>query len=402
MCSDARRPFPSSGRALPGAVLLLLVAACGGGSDSGSSPSDSGAAAAPYFVYVGTGTGDPAEGIHTLRFDPGSGALSRVGGVTPILNPTFLTVAPDGRTLYAVSETDSGEVAAFRVAPGSGELVELNRESSGGPGPAYVGVDAAGRWVTAANYGGGSVALFPVQEDGSLAAATDVVQHTGSGADPERQQGPHAHYARPVPGGWVWVADLGTDEVIAYPLDPDSGSLGADRAVSTPAAPGAGPRHLAFHPDGPWAYVMNELAGTVTVYRRDEDTGRLDEVQTVSSLPDGFDGDNYSADIHVHPSGRWLYTSNRGDFDSIAIFEIDPASGRLTPRGHQREGIDWPRNFAVDPTGRWLLVANRHSDEVRVFAVDPGTGLLTPTDQRVPVPSPTNVTLATAGPGTEL
>lgn len=396
----ARTPFDRRSRvAALGAILL--AAACGPDSDSEAGASDAGSTAAPYFVYIGTATGDTAEGIHTLRFHPGMGALNPVERVTPILDPSFLALAPDGRTLYAVSETEPGEVAAYRVDPGNGQLIELNRQSSGGSGPAYVAVDAAGQWVTVANYAGGSVAVLPVEEDGSLGAATDVVQHTGSGPDPERQRGPHAHYARPGPDGWVWVTDLGTDEVIAYPLDPGSGSLGADQAVTTAAAPGAGPRHLAFHPEGPWTYVMNELAGTVTVYRRDPETGQLDEVQTISALPDDFDGVNYSADIHVHPSGRWLYASNRGDFDSIAIFEIDRASGRLAPLGHQREGIDWPRNFAVDRTGRWLLVANQEGDEVRVYAVDPDTGLLTPTDQRVSVPAPTNVTLAAPAPGTD-
>ena len=391
-----RRTFPISSRGLALAIAALLFASCGRNLDSEPDPGPS-AGSTPYFVYVGTTTDDPTEGIHVLQFDPETGTLRTAGEVTPILNPSFLALAPDGGTLYAVSETEPGEVGAFRVDPVSGELTELNRRSSGGAGPAYVGVSADGRWVTVANYGGGSVALLPVEEDGSLADATDVVQHTGSGPDAERQEGPHAHYARPGPDGrWVWVADLGTDEVIAYPLDAGSGKLQAERAVRTRAAPGAGPRHIALHPDGPWVYVMNELAGVVTVYRRQDDTGRLTELQTASSLPAGFEGPNNSADIHVHPSGRWLYASNRGDFDSIAIFAIDPGSGRLTPVGHQREGIHWPRNFTIDPGGRWLLVANQRADEVRVFAVDAETGRLTPTDHRATVPSPTNVTLAPA------
>ena len=384
---------PSRGPAL--ATGLLLLASCGRGSDSEPGPST---ASTPYFVYVGTTTDDPSEGVHVLRFDPANGALQESGEVTPILNPSFLALAPDGGMLYAVSETEPGEVAAFRVDPVSGRLVELNRRSSGGAGPAYVGVSADGQWVTVANYGGGSVALLPVQEDGSLGEATDVAQHTGSGPDAERQEAPHAHYARPGPGGrWVWVADLGTDEVIAYPLDAGSGSLQAERAVRTRAAPGAGPRHIALHPERPWVYVMNELAGTVTVYRREGETGRLTEVQTASSLPAGFYGSNHSADIHVHPSGRWLFASNRGDFDSIAIFSLDPGTGRLTPTGHHREGIHWPRTFAIDSRGRWLLVANQRADEVRVFSVDRETGRLTPTDHRATVRSPTNVTLAAAG-----
>jgi 6-phosphogluconolactonase len=380
-------------------VLLLLAFGANAGAAQQPAAAVTGTPATdPYFVYVGTSTGDPANGIHVLRFDPADGSLSRAPvPVARVINPSFLALAPDGRTLYAVSEVENGEVVAFRRDGATGALAELGRRWSGGAGPAYVAVDGPGRWLTVANYGGGSVALLPIV-DGALGDPVDVVQHEGSGPDPDRQTAPHAHFAKPSPDGrWVFVADLGIDQVIAYPLVGGTDGLAEARAAITPTAPGAGPRHLAFHPHEPFVFLMNELAGTVTAYRYDEDRGRLTEIQTLSAVPEDFDGENKSADIHVHPTGRWLYASNRGDFDSIAIFAIDAGTGRLTAVGHQREGIVWPRNFVIDPTGRWLLVGNQTANEVRVYAIDPATGRLRPTPHRVDVPGPTNVLPAPGG-----
>lgn len=351
------------------------------------------------FVYVGTASGDPADGIHVLRFDPHDGSLDAAPlPVAPVANPSFLALAPDGRTLYAVREVDEGGVVAFRRDTISGGLTELGRAPAGGAGPAYVSVDPTGRWLLVANYGGGSVALLPIGEDGAPGEPVDVVRHHGTGPNPARQEAPHPHYIRTDPAGRrALVADLGTDRIIAYPLLGQDGGLGSDRATVTPTAPGAGPRHLAFHPDGHVVYLLSEMFGSVTAWSYDAATGALNEIQTVSALPDGFDGENNSAAIHVHPSGRWLYVSNRGDFDSITRFAIDAETGRLSLLGHQREGITWPRSFAIHPNGRWLLVANRHADEVRVLAVDPETGELTLTEQRAAVPDPTHVLLAPGG-----
>jgi 6-phosphogluconolactonase len=353
------------------------------------------------FVYVGTASGDPDNGIHVLRFDPGDGSLVPTPlPVTALPNPSFLALGPDGRTLYAVREVDEGGVAAYRRDPDSGRLTALGRSPSGGAGPAYVSVHPTGRWLLVANYGGGSVALLPIDDDGAPGEPVDVVRHQGSGRDPARQEAPHPHYIRTAPDGRrILVADLGTDRVISYPPVGRDTGLGEARAVVTRTAPGAGPRHMAFHPGGSVAYVVNELHGSVTAWSYDAETGTLDEFQTVSTLPLGFDGENKSAAIHVHPGGRWLYVSNRGDFDSIAVFAVDPRTGLLTPQGHQREGIAWPRSFAFHPDGRWLLVANRHAGEVRVFAVDPGTGALTPTGERAAVPDPTHVLLALRSTG---
>lgn len=374
-------------RSFPFLPLLLVL---GAQAAEGQQP-----AMTPYFVYIGTSTGDPTGGIHVLRFDPADGSLARASvPIARILDPSFLALAPDARTVYAVSEVEEGAVAAFRRDLATGALTELDRRSSGGSGPAYVAVDGSGRWLTVANYGSGSVALLPIEEDGVVGDPVDVVQHEGTGPDPDRQEGPHAHFAKPSPDGrWVFVADLGIDRVIAYPLLGEAG-LDEKGAIVTPTAPGDGPRHLAFHPDRPFVYLMNELAGVVTGYRYDAEGGQLAEIQRVSSLPDGFDGENKSADIHVHPGGRWLYASNRGDFDGIAVFAIDAETGRLTAAGYEREGIVWPRNFGIDPTGGWLLVGNQSADEVRVYAIEEETGRLRPTPHRVTVAGPTNVLLA--------
>ena len=349
------------------------------------------------FVYVGTSTGDPAHGIHVLRFDPGDGSLAATSlPVAALPNPSFLALAPDGRTLYAVRETREGGVSAFRRDPASGRLTALGGAPSGDAGPAYVSVHPSGRWLLVAHYGGGSVALLPVADDGAPGEPVDIVRYQGSGPDPARQEAPHPHWIRTAPDGRVLVADLGADRVVSYPPVGRDGDLDETRAVVTPTAPGAGPRHLAFSPDGSVVYLVNELHGSVTAWSYGGDT-RLEALQTTSTLPADFDGANKSAAIHVHPTGRWLYVSNRGDFDSLALFAIDPRTGLLSPRGHQREGIAWPRSFAIHPGGRWLLVANRHAGEIRVFAVDPGTGELTVTDERVSVRDPTHVLLAPGG-----
>lgn len=378
--------IPSIMIALSVLLLVGVAPARGQGSDA-------------VFVYVGTASGDAANGIHVLRFDPGDGSLVPAPlPVTALPNPSFLALSPDGRTLYAVREVDEGGVAAYRRDPDSGRLTALGHSPSGGAGPAYVSVDPTGRWLLVANYGGGSVALLPIDDDGAPGEPVDVVQHQGSGRDPARQEAPHPHYIRTTPDGRrALVADLGIDRVIAYPLDGRDGSLGENRAVVTRTARGAGPRHMAFQRGGSVVYLVNELHGSVTAWSYDPESGAMTELQTISTLPEGFDGENKSAAIHVHPGGRWLYVSNRGGFDSIAVFAIDPGTGLLTPRGHQREGIAWPRSFAFHPEGRWLLVANRHAGEVRVFAVDAGTGALMPTVGRAEVPDPTHVLLAPGG-----
>jgi 6-phosphogluconolactonase len=372
-----------------GLLLIVGVAGCGGGAPGPAGPR----------VYVGTGSGDPAEGIYAFRFDSTDGTLAQSQPVTPLLNPTYLALGRDEEYLYSVRETtDSAAVHAFDVDPATGALTEINAVPAEGGAPCYVSVDRTGQWVFVANYVGGNVAVFPTRDDGGLGPATQVVQHTGSGADPDRQAGPHAHYVRADPlNRYVFVADLGIDQVRIYPFDADTGRLNVAnaRVVSTP--PGTGPRHLAFHPSGDYVYLVGELSGTVTVYEYDAGTGRMSAVQTVSTVPEGFEGAARSADIHVHPNGDVLYVSNRSEANDIVHYRIDDETGRLTVAGRQGTSISWPRNFALSPGGKFLLVANRRADAITVYRVDPDTGGLTFTGTSVAVPEPTKIEFAGGG-----
>lgn len=347
---------------------------------------------APLRVYVGTWTSseDGGQGIYRFDFDATAGTLSAQGQATETPNPSYLTLSPDGRYLYSVNQTaDSSAVSAFRVDDATGDLVHLNTVPAGGQSPCYISIDQTGQWVLVANYVSGTVAVFPVQSNGALSEATDVVQHTGSSVNPDRQEGPHAHYINVDPQNrFAFASDLGIDQVRIYPFDTELGRLDTQAVRAVEATPGAGPRHLDFHPSGQYVYVVGELDGTVTAYRYNASEGQMTRLQTISTLPDDFDGANKSADIHVHPSGKFLYASNRGDSDSIVSYAIDPESGRLSLVGRQAEAIQWPRNFVIDPSGQYLLAANRHADRITVYRIDPATGALTFTGHSVAVPEP--------------
>jgi len=343
-----------------------------------------------YRIFVGTSTGDASVGIYSFRFDTQTGALVEEGHTPQVFNPSYITISPDGEYLYSVNEggRENSAVSAFRIDRATGALERLNQQPSYGPAPCYVSTDRTGRWVFSAHYTGGSVALFPVEADGRLGEAADTVQHTGSGPNTSRQERAHAHFIRPDPQDrFVYAVDLGIDRIRIYELDRDNGELLPKGEAAV--APGAGPRHLTFHPNGRYAYVINELNGTVTAFHYNADDGSLTEFQTESTLPAGYTGDNGSADIHVHPSGNFLYASNRGETSSIAIFTIDESTGRLTLAGHQVDLINWPRNFAIDPTGNFLLAANQRGNDIVVFRIDEQTGQLTPTGHSVAVPGPT-------------
>lgn len=356
--------------------------------------------ASAIFVYVGTFTGFPphprgkAEGIYVFRMDPSSGDLTLVHTATDVPNPSFLALHPSQRYLYAVNavpEIDGhvgGAVSAFVVDRATGGLTFLNRQSTGGAGPCHVSVDQTGRYVMAANYGGGSVAMFPIQSDGRLGPASDFVQHVGSSVNPERQQGPHAHSINLDPTNrYALVADLGLDKVLVYRLDFAHGKLVPNDPPFVAVAPGAGPRHLDFHPSRRYAYVINEIGSTITAFDYDALRGTLREIHTVPTLPNGYSGTNSCADLHVHPSGRFLYGSNRGH-DSIVIYAIDEATGRLAHVGHQSTGGRTPRNFAIDPGGSLLLAANQDTDNIVTFRIDQQSGKLTPTGQEVKALTP--------------
>lgn len=345
------------------------------------------------LLYVGSYTdAKRTEGIALVRFDTRSGGLELVRTVDAGPNPSFLAVHPNGRVLYAVNEVAeragqrAGGVGAFSVAA-DGSLARLGDQSSQGAGPCYVSVDRSGRAVLVANYDGGSVALLPIARDGGLAPATSVDQHHGHGRDAERQEAPHAHCIVSDPSNrFALAADLGLDRVMLYRLDAAAGSLQRVEDGDAALSPGAGPRHIAFNPKEPLVYVVGELDSTVTTLRFDAKTGRLTTIDSQSSLPAGWSGKSYAADIHVAPSGNVLYVSNRGH-DSIAVFSI-ATSGALALQQHIAAGGTWPRNFTLDPTGRWLLLANQNSGSIVVLAREPRTGLLSPTSQRLEIASP--------------
>ncbi|HUE75709.1 MAG TPA: lactonase family protein, partial [Chloroflexota bacterium] len=288
-----------------------------------------------------------------------------------------------------------GGLSALKVDGTTGELTLLNRQSTRGAGPCHVSVDRTGRYAMATNYGGGSIAVFPIQDDGSLAPASDFIQHVGSSVDPRRQEGPHAHSINPdLEHQHVLVCDLGMDKVLTYRLDRASGKLVAGSQPSVQASPGAGPRHLDYHPNGRFVYVINEINSTITAYGYDSERGTLEELQTVPTLPDDFTGSSTCADIHVAPSGRFVYGSNRGH-DSLVIYAIEEQTGRLEYVGHESTHGQTPRNFAITPSGDLLLAANQDSDNIVVFRVDQKTGRLEPTGQQADVPTPVCLKFAT-------
>jgi 6-phosphogluconolactonase len=346
------------------------------------------------LFYVGTYTKGESEGIYLFHMNPATGELSAAGVVSGVEEPSFLALHPDLHTLYAVNELEEfngqpgGAVSAFHIEPEDGSLTFLNQQATHGGAPCYVSVDADGRVVLVANYSGGNVAAFPVQEDGSLAPASAVIQHEGSGPNPQRQQEPHAHSINLTPDNrFAVAADLGIDKILIYQLDTETGSLSPHDPPSASVPPGSGPRHFDFHPSGRFCYVINEIGSSVTVFAYDSQRCAFEELQTISTLPNGWEGRTSCADIHVSPSGRFLYGSNRGH-DSIAIFAIDETRGTLTVVGHQPTGGRTPRNFAIDPTGSFLLAANQNTNNIVVFSIDRASGALEPTGIEISVPMP--------------
>ncbi len=352
------------------------------------------AAKGKYLVYVGTGAEKADKGIYAYRFDAATGQLTSLGRVAESDNPSFLAVAPNHRFLYAVNETthfagrNTGAVSAFSIDPASGKLTLLNEVSSVGVGPTHLVVDKTGKDVLVANYDSGSVAAFPIHADGRLGDASAFVQHHGSSVNPQRQEGPHAHSIYTSPDNRLVVsADLGLDKVLVYRFDAAKGTLTPNDPPFVKVNPGAGPRHFAFHPSGKFGYVINEMGSTVTAFSYQAASGTLHEIQTISTLPKDFKGENYPAEVEVGRSGKFLYGSNRGH-DSIAVFAIDAQKGTLTPVEYVPTGGKFPRNFQIDPTGTYLFAANGNSGNITVFRIDASTGRLTATGQVLQVPSP--------------
>ena len=352
-----------------------------------------------YLVYVGTYTeeGSKSKGIYAYRFDEDANQITPLGLAAETTNPSFVALHPNGRFLYAVNEVqnykgpNSGGVSAFSVDRSTGKLTFLNEVPSRGADPCYIIVDKAGKYVLVANYTGGSVSVFPVLADGKLGEASQFVQHTGQGADPKRQEGPHAHSIDLSPDNrFAFVDDLGLDELKVYKYDTAKGSLTPNSPPFAKLYAGAGPRHFVLHPSGKFAYVVAEMASTITAFTVDLNKGVLQRVQTVSTLPKDFKGDNDDAEIQVHPSGRFLYASNRGH-DSIAVFAIDPQKGTLTQIEDVPTQGKIPRSFEIDPTGSFLFAENQKSDNIVVFRIDAKTGRLTPTGKVLDVSSPVDV-----------
>lgn len=373
------------------AVAVLVACLFGGPSAPGGPATASPAKVGKVMLYVGTYTSGESKGIYRLHLDLATGALSPAGEPTETVSPSFLAFHPSRRFLYAVNETGdspadkSGMVSAFAIDPATGALTFLNQQPSGGAAPCHVTIDKEGRHAFIANYWGGTVEVLPIQADGRLGPPSSVIRHQDRAAKPGVAPHPHST-TLDAANGFAFVADLGLDEIVAYRLDATRG-LAPHEAGTARLAAGAGPRHLAFHPRGRHAYVINELDSTVTRLDYDPVAGTMKPVQTVPTLPAGFKGKNSTAEVVVHPDGKLLFGSNRGH-DSIAIFAIDGTMGALTAAGHQATGGKTPRNFAIDPTGAFLLAANQDSDSITVFRIDRASGALTSVGAPVRVPRP--------------
>lgn len=343
-------------------------------------------------LYVGTYTSGKSEGIYVYRFDRNGPGLKRVSSIMSV-NPSFLTIDRSKRYLYAVNEVGdflgkpSGGVSAFAIEQGTGSLRLLNEQATQGADPCYVSVDSKRSALLVANYTGGSVSVLPLRSDGTISMATDIKQHEGSGPK-EQQKGPHAHCViLDRNERYAFATNLGTDKVMIYRFDRATRKLSPATQPFVELKAGAGPRHLTWHPNGKYLYVINELDSTIVTFGYNEQNGTLTLIDTVSTLPEDFSGVSYCADVHVSASGRFLYGSNRGH-NSIVVFEIDQQTGKLKVVQHHSTEGDWPRNFALDPSGQFLLVANQRSDNIVTFSLDERTGQLTAKVDNHEIPSP--------------
>ncbi len=345
-------------------------------------------------LYVGTYTSGDSVGIYQCSFNTGTGQLRLTGETGGINNPSYLAVTPSGDYLYSVNESDDyrdtggGAVSAFAVDKASGDLTFINQQSSQGGWPCYITTTKSGNTVLTANYKDGTVAVFPTRNDGGLKEASDLEQHQGSGPNSRRQEGPHAHCIVLSPDEkYALSADLGADKIMIYQLRQRRNQLvPADQAFIR-TEPGAGPRHLVFHPGGKHVFVINELNATITSYDYNQKSGDLSEIQTVSALPRDFSDSNTSADIHISPDGRFVYASNRGH-DSIVVYQINPADGKMTYVEHENRDISRPRNFVISADGLYVLVANRATNSIVVFQRDADSGKLHHTGMVADVPAP--------------
>lgn len=372
-------------------LLAALCFGCGGPAEKESVEKQPEAAGQQYLAYFGTYTqGENAgKGIYAYRFDPASGEMTEIGLAVEVGSPSFLAVHPNNKYLYAVTEDGKeGAVSAFEIDHQSGKLTLLNQVSSQGSGPCHLNVDATGKMLAVANYGSGGTSSFQVNADGTLSEAVSAIQHVGSSVDESRQKGPHGHSVNFSPDNrFVITADLGTDKLYVYKADPATGKIEPNDPPSGEVKPGSGPRHFTFHPSGKFCYAINEMGNTVTAFDWDAARGAMQEIQMISTLPEGYAETTHTAEVRAHPSGKFLYGSNRGH-DSIAVFSVDPATGKLTAVEQVSTGGGAPRNFNLDPTGKYLFAENQNSNTVVAFAIDQASGKLTPTGQVLNVPRP--------------
>lgn len=351
-------------------------------------------------MFVGTYT-EPeqstSEGVYVYRMDS-SGRLTLESVLRGLVNPSYLAVHPQSGHLYAVSEKGTfegdpnGGVVALSVDSQTGKTGLLNKQSSGGEDPCYISIERTGRFALVANYSSGSVAMLPILPEGTLSPASQVVRHSGSSTHPERQDKPYAHCILPDPANrFALAVDLGIDKILLYRMDLEAGRLHQHMQVKVPE--GSGPRHLIFHPNGWYAYVVCELNSSLLGFRYESETGNLEQIVSIGTLPRGYDGKNSCADLHITPDGKYLYASNRGH-DSIACFSIDSQSGKLTVLDHIPCGGREPRGFEIAPNGKFLLAANQNSNNIVTFLIDPARGQLSRTGDEVEVPMPVCIKFA--------
>lgn len=361
-----------------------------------------------YFVYVGTYTGADSKGIYGYRFDEKTGSLAPLGVAAEVVNPSFVVTDPAHRHLYAVTEMtgrgpnaykENGTISSFSIDPKTGSLKFLNKVSSGGGGPCHLVVDKLGKILFVANYGSGNVASFAIQPDGSIGAMTGFDQHSGSSVDPRRQQGPHAHAVVISPDNrFLFVPDLGLDRILIYRINEAKRSFALNTPSYVSVKPGLGPRHFLFAPGAKFAYAVCEMGSSVVAFSYDAANGKLTPVQTISTLPPNFSGQDNSAEIQIDRSGRFLYASNRGD-NSITVFQIDTKTGMLSNIQVVPTQGKIPRNFVIDPSGKYLIAANQESNDLVVFTIDSASGKLTPTNQVVNLSSPVSILFVPAQAG---
>ena len=353
------------------------------------------------LVYAGTYSGKESKGIYFYKLQTTGLEVSQNITLVPLglaveaENPSFLEIDLKRRILFAVNEINTfqgkpaGAVSSFAIDPATGKLTLLSQQSTMGTGPCHLILDKNGKNALVANYGSGSVAVLPVSADGKLGEASDFKQHEGSSVNPQRQKGPHAHCVTLDPANkFAFVCDLGLDKVMIYRFDAEHGKLTPNDPPFMQAKPGAGPRHMVFRPDGKFAYVVNELNSTVTSYSYDPEKGALTELESLSTLPGYYDGPNTGAEIAVHPSGKFLYASNRGN-DSVVLLTIDPDSGKLTWVEEQNTGGKTPRHFGIQPSAKHMVIANQNSNTLLASRIDPGNGRLKPSGVFAKCPSPT-------------